>query len=261
MTEGLLQELWEYRDLFYFLAWRDIKIRYRQTVLGAGWAVLQPLLATIIFTLLFSKAAKIPSEGVPYPLFAFSAMLPWTYFSNSLGTAANSLVGNAQLIRKVYFPRMAIPAASILACLLDFGVGLVILFGMMAYYHVPVRWTLLFWPLLLLQLTALTTGVSFILGALNVRYRDVKHATPFAIQMLLFLTPIIYPFSMIPHRYRILISLNPLSGIVETMRATLFPNRTVDWQLLEISLALTLAILVVGIRYFRSAERAFADTI
>jgi len=260
MTESL-QELWEYRDLFYFLAWRDVKIRYRQTALGVAWAVLQPLLATTVFTFLFGRVAKMPSDGIPYALFSFSAMLPWTYFSTSLSAAANSLVGNAQLIRKVYFPRMTIPAAAILACMLDFAVGLVILFVMVAYYHAPLSWKFLFWPLLLVQLTALTTGISLILGALNVRYRDIKHATPFAIQILFFLTPIIYPVSMIPKRYRFVISLNPLTGIIETLRSTLFPNRPINLQLCGISLALTLAILAIGARYFRRAERAFADMI
>ena len=261
MTEGLLQELWDYRDLFYFLAWRDVKIRYRQTALGVAWAILQPLLATVVFTFLFGSVAKMPSDGIPYALFAFSAMLPWTYFSTSISTAANSLVGNAQLIRKVYFPRMAIPVAAILACMPDFAVGLVILSVMMAYYHGPLSWKFVFWPLLLMQLTALTTGIGLILGALNVRYRDVKHAMPFAIQILFFLSPIIYPASMIPKRYRFLISLNPLTGIIETMRSALFSNRPINLQLFGISLALTVAILAIGARYFRRAERAFADMI
>jgi lipopolysaccharide transport system permease protein len=261
MSSEMLQELWTYRDLFYFLAWRDVKIRYRQTALGAAWAVLQPLLTTIVFTVLFGRVVKMPSEGVPYALFSFSALLPWTYFSTALSTAANSLVGNAQLIRKVYFPRLTIPGASILACLLDFGVGLVILLGMMVYYRVSVSWTFLFWPLLLVQLIALALGVSLILAALNVRYRDVKYVTPFAIQILLFVTPIIYPMSAIPKRYWILLACNPLSGIIETMRATLFPTQPVNWQLLGVSVMLTFLILAVGVAYFRSAERAFADVI
>jgi lipopolysaccharide transport system permease protein len=261
MSLVVVQELWEYRDLFYFLAWRDIKIRYRQTALGAAWAILQPLLATGVFTALFGRVAKMPSDGIPYALFAFSAMLPWAFFSTSLNTASNSLVGNSQLIRKVYFPRMALPGAAVLACMVDFVTSSVVLFALMAYYHVSVSWKFLFWPLLLVELIALTTGLSFILGALNVRYRDVKQALPFSIQILFFLTPVIYPISMIPKRYRILISLNPLSGIVETMRSTLFPGRPVDWPLFVTSLILTLAIFAVGAMYFRSAERAFADMI
>jgi len=261
MSTGLVRELWDYRDLFYFLTWRDIKIRYRQTALGAVWAVLQPLLATGVFTALFGRVARMPSDGIPYALFAFSALIPWTFFSTSLNTAANSLVGNAQLIRKVYFPRMALPGAAILACTMDFGISSVVLLLMMAYYHMSLSWRFFFWPLLLIQLIALTTGISLVLSAINVRYRDVKQALPFTIQILLFLTPVIYPISIIPQRYRMLVSLNPLTGIIETMRSTLLTNRTVDWSLVGTSLILTLAILAAGTIYFRRVERAFADTI
>jgi lipopolysaccharide transport system permease protein len=261
MSEGALQELWDYRDLFYFLAWRDVKIRYRQTALGAAWAVLQPLLATIVLTFLFGRVAKVPSDNIPYALFAFSAVLPWTYFSNALNTAANSLIANAQLIRKVYFPRVAIPAAAILACVPDFMVGLIVLLGMIAYYHIAFRWTFLFWPLLVMELTALTTGVAAILGALNVQYRDVKHAMPFALQILFFLTPIIYPVSMIPKRYGFVIWLNPLAGIFEAMRSSLFPDRPLNGSLFVTSLLTTVVICLVAGVYFRHAQRAFADNI
>lgn len=256
-----VEELWQYRELFYFLAWRDIQLRYRQTVLGAAWAVLQPLLTTGIFTILFGRLVKIPSDGIPYALFAYSGLLPWFFFSTSLSTSSGSMVSNSSLIRKVYFPRLAIPGAATVACLLDLGIGSIILIGMMVYYRSPVTWHLLLWPLLLLQMILLSVGSGSLLGALNVRYRDVKHVIPFVLQIWMYLTPIIYPTSIIPVRYRPLIALNPMTGIVEAMRASLFANYAPNWSLLGISMVMTLIIFSAGIAYFRKAERSFADVI
>jgi homopolymeric O-antigen transport system permease protein len=256
-----LEELWQYRELFYFLAWRDVQLRYRQTVLGAAWAILQPLLTTAIFTVLFSRVAKIPSEGVPYALFAYSGLLPWLFFSGALSSSSGSLVNNSSLVRKVYFPRLAIPGAATVACLLDLAIGFVILLGMMLYYGSAFTWHIFLWPLLLVQMIILTIGIGLILAALNVRYRDVKHAVPFALQIWMYLTPIIYPTKIIPGRYRIFIELNPLTGLVESMRACLFRNYAPNWNLLEGSMITTIALVSIGVTYFRRAERSFADVI
>jgi lipopolysaccharide transport system permease protein len=256
-----VQELWQYREVFYFLAWRDIQLRYRQTVLGATWAILQPLLTTGIFTVLFGRVVKIPTHGIPYALFAYSGLLPWIFFSGALNTSSGSMVSNSSLIRKVYFPRLAIPGAATIACLLDLGISFVILIGMMAYYRWPLTWHIFLWPLLLLQLIVLTIGVGLISSALNVRYRDVKHAVPFILQVWMYLTPIIYPASILPARYRPFVALNPMSGVVESMRACLFVNYAPDWKLLEISLIITIVVFAIGITYFRRAERDFADVI
>ena len=261
MNLGWLREFWPYRELFFFLAWRDIKIRYRQTALGAVWAVLQPLLTALVFTILFGRVARVPSDGMPYTLFSYTALLAWIYFSGALSSASASLVGNAELIRKVYFPRAIITGASVLAGLVDMGVGIVILVVMMVHYGIRPRVDLLLWPALLFQLVVLTLGVGLILAALNVKYRDVKHALPFAIQLLLFLSPIIYPISMIPKRFRVWLAFNPLTGIVGALRGSLAPARHVDWHLLGISACVTAVLFSVGVLYFRKTERAFADVI
>lgn len=252
---------WLYRELFFFLAWRDVKIRYRQTVLGAAWAVLQPLVTMLIFTVLFGRMAKVPSEGIPYPLFSYSGLLLWTYFSVALGGGAAALVGNAGLIGKVYFPREALPAAPILAALVDLGVGMILLFGLMVFYHAPFTWHLLFLPLLVLELLIFVMAVSLALSAANVKYRDVKHALPFVIQLWMFLSPVIYPTNMVPERYRFLLALNPLTGIIETWRACIFPGRGMNWGLLEMSVVVTMIVFIAGANYFKRTERAFADII
>ena len=193
-----MRELWRYRELLYFFAWRDIKVRYRQAALGAAWALLQPVITMIMFTLLFGKLAHLPSNGIPYPLFVYCALVPWTYFSGVLALASNSLVNNDQLITKVYFPRVLLPAGTAVAGLLDFIIGSLLLVGLMFYYHVTPRWALLLSPLVVLVMLLLTTGVSMAMAAANVRYRDVKYALPFIIQTWMFATPIIYPAAMIP---------------------------------------------------------------
>ncbi|MDY6838684.1 MAG: ABC transporter permease [Thermodesulfobacteriota bacterium] len=261
MDREFFRELWRYRELFYFFVWRDIKVRYKQTVLGASWAVIQPFFTMIVFTLFFGRLARMPSDGIPYPLFSYSALLPWTYFSGALSNAGNSLVGNANLLTKVYFPRMTIPASATISGLLDFGIAFVVLLGMMVYYRIQPTISLLLWPVLILTLLILAMGVGMILAALNVKYRDVKYAIPFVIQLWLFLTPIIYPTSIIPDRFRVLVAINPLSGIIEAFRASLIPTREIDWLMLGVSSLLALSIFSIGMVYFHKTEKRFADII
>jgi lipopolysaccharide transport system permease protein len=254
-------DFWRYRELFYFLAWRNIKVRYKQTVLGIAWALIQPVFSMIVFTVLFGKFANMPSDGVPHPIFYFSALLPWTYFSGTLNLSGNSLVNDPNLITKVYFPRAILPASAAISGLVDFGVGWVLLLGMLAYYHIVLTWQALLWPLLIVLLLACSLGVSLILAALNVKYRDVKYVIPFAIQFLLFATPVIYPLSMIPAQYQTVMALNPLSGIIEAFRTSLVPNKHVDWSLLGLSALLSLTVFITGTLYFRNTERTFADMV
>ena len=261
MRHETLRELWHYRELFYFLAWRDVKVRYKQTALGVAWAVLQPLLTMLIFTLLFGNLAKMPSEGMPYPLFYFGALLPWMYFSTTLSASGNSLVANANLISKVYFPRIILPSSAAMSGLVDFGVGCILLLGVMVHYGANPGWGLLMWPILMVPLVVLTLSVSMILAALNVRYRDIKYTLPFLVQLWLFATPVIYPISIVPERYRLLVALNPMSGFIDAFRASLVPSKHVDWALLWVSLGVTLVVFVTAALYFRRAERTFADIV
>jgi homopolymeric O-antigen transport system permease protein len=256
-----IQELWRHRELFYFLAWRDIKLRYKQTVLGVLWALIQPLFTMLVFTLFFGNLAKIPSDGAPYPLFYIAALLPWTYFSTTLATSGNSLVTNSQLITKVYFPRAILPASGAMSGLLDFAIGCLILVGLMVYYGVRPDWAFLLWPMLLIPLVVLTLGISMILASLNVRYRDIKYALPFMIQLWLFVTPVIYPTGIIPERFRVIAALNPLTGIIDAFRNSVISSQRIDWQLLMLSSALTVVIFVTGLHFFRKTERTFADIV
>jgi lipopolysaccharide transport system permease protein len=255
-----LRDVWAYRELLYFLMWRDIKVRYKQTALGAAWAVIQPLVTMIIFTYFFGKLAKLPTEGVPYPIFVYAALLIWTFFSNGVTSAANSLIGNSNLITKVYFPRLIIPSAAVGAGLLDFGIAAVLLVAMLVYYGFSVTWAyLMILPLLVLT-TLFALGVGIWFSALNVRYRDVRYALPFLIQIWFFLTPIIYPSSLVPEEWRWLLALNPLTGIVESFRASLF-GRQVPWLALAYSGGLALIMLVYSSYTFRRMERSFAEFI
>ena len=256
-----IQELWHHRELFYFLAWRDIKLRYKQTVLGVLWALIQPLFTMLVFTLFFGNLAKIPSDGAPYPLFYIAALLPWTYFAATLATSGNSLVTNAQLITKVYFPRAILPVSGAMSGLLDFAIGCLILVGLMIYYGVQPGWPLLLWPILLIPLVLVTVGISMILASLNVRYRDIKYALPFMIQLWLFVTPVIYPTSIIPERFRFVAALNPLTGIIDAFRKSIIPSQRIDWQLLLVSSLLTVIIFTAGLMFFRKTERTFADIV
>lgn len=261
MTADWLKELWRYRELLYFFAWRDVKIRYKQALLGVAWAVLQPLLTMLIFTVIFGRIAGVGSDGVPYPLFTFCALVPWSYFSATLTFGSNSLIANTTLITKVYFPRLLLPTASAVSGMVDFAISSLMLAGMIVYYHIGVGRALLYIPLMVLAMVALATGVSMLLAAMNVRYRDVKYVVPFLVQIWLFVTPVIYPASSVPHRYRLLVTLNPMTGIIEGFRSCLIPSHHTDVGILEISFAITLTVLAVAIVYFRSTEREFADVI
>jgi lipopolysaccharide transport system permease protein len=255
-----LVEFWQYHELLFFLTLRDVKIRYKQTALGVIWAVLQPLLTMLVFAFLFGRVAKMPSEGVPYPLFAYAGLLPWTYFANGVTTGSNALVSNSNLVGKVYFPRLIMPAAAVLSGLVDLGVAFVLLIGLFAYYHVGLTWNLIVLPLLVLLATLLTLGIGLFLSALNVKYRDIRHAVPFFIQLALFATPVIYPMSAIPQRWRWLIALNPMAGVVEGFRRSLLGGR-MDWAALLQSTVVTILLVIGGALYFRSMEKSFADVI
>ena len=256
-----LSELWRYRELVYFLAWRDVKVRYKQAALGASWAILQPLVTMIIFTLFFGRLAGIRSEGVPYPLFSYSALVLWTYFAGVIGQAGQSLVSNQNLITKIYFPRLVLPASSAVSGLIDFLAGLGFLIVLMGYYHVHPGWSLLWAPVFLAGLFLFTVGVSLILAALNVQFRDVKYVVPFLIQLGLFVTPVIYPISFLPRRFQTLVVLNPLSGIIEGFRACLFAGSRLDPMLTVVSLTGSAIVFIAGVVYFRRAEHRFADII
>lgn len=256
---GALKEAWEYRELLYFLAWRDVKVRYKQTALGVLWAIIQPLLTMMIFTVLFGRLAKLPSDGVPLPIFYFSGLLPWIYVSTTVSNAAMSLLSNSNLLTKIYFPRFMLPAAAAVSGLLDFLIGSVVLAGLVLWYRLPVNWTILLWPALLVLMTMLALGVGMFLAALNVKYRDVKYAIPFAIQLWLFVTPVIYPASMIPARFQWLLALNPAGGLVEGFRHSLAPTGPMRWGLLGISAAMTTGIFIVALAYFKRTERTFVD--
>jgi lipopolysaccharide transport system permease protein len=256
-----LKEIWQYRELLYFLVWRDLKVRYRQTAIGAAWAILQPLLTMMIFTVVFSYFAKIPSDGVPYPIFAYAALLPWTYFAQAIGRCSSSVIGDAGLITKVYFPRLIIPLASVIPPFFDFCWSLLFLLGMMVWYGIAPTWGLLAAPafLLLALLTAL--GVGLWLSALNVRYRDVGHVVPFLIQIWMFASPIVYPVSLVPEKWRLLYSLNPMAGVIEGFRWGILGKASPDLMVLGISSFMVLAVLACGIVFFRWMEKTFADDI
>lgn len=257
-----LRDLWAYRELLCFLTWRDVKVRYKQTLLGAAWAIIQPLFQMIVFTLFFGKLAGLEHKtgGIAYPIFAYAGLLPWTFFSNAITNSGNSLVGSANLITKVYFPRMIIPAAAVGAGLVDFAIAFVILAGLMIYYGVAISVGLLMLPVLVLLTTLLAIGVGMWFSALNVKYRDIRYALPFAIQLWMFVSPIIYPPTLVPEQYRWLLSLNPMTGIIEGYRASLLGSEF-NWPALGISAALTIGILVYSAYHFRRMERTFADVV
>ncbi len=255
-----LREVWTYRELLFFLAWRDVKVRYKQTALGVAWALLQPLLAMVVFTLVFGRLAKVPSEGVPYPLFSYAGLLPWTFFANAVTSSGTSVVGSAQLITKVYFPRLIIPGAAVAAALVDFGIAFALLLALMLAYGVDLSWGLFAVPALVVLTLVLALGVGAWTSAMTVRYRDFRYALPFAMQLWLFVTPVIYPTSLVPPKWQFLLMLNPLTGIVEGYRAALF-GRSPDWASLAAAAAVSAAALWVGARTFRRMERTFADVI
>ena len=255
-----LREMWAYRELLYFLAWRDVKVRYKQTALGASWAVLQPLLTMLVFSLFFGALAKMPSDGVPYPVFCFAALAPWTFFANGLAQASNSLVASANLIKKVYFPRLLVPVAVVLAGLPDLALSLLVLVGIMLYYGIHPHWGAALWvPLLLLLALVTSLGVGFWLSALNVKYRDVRYVVPFLTQVWLFATPVAYPASLLPEPWRTLYGINPMVGVVEGFRWALLGTNAAPGRAALVSSVAALAILVTGAYYFRRVEKTFAD--
>jgi len=260
-TAAGLKELWEYRELLYFLTWRDIKVRYKQTVLGAAWAIIQPFFMMVVFSLFFGYLAKVPSDGIPYPIFAYCALLPWQLFAHALTESSNSLVANERLITKVYFPRLVVPISAVLGALLDFAIAFVILLLMMAYYGVRPTWAIVTLPafLLLAMLTAL--GVGLWLSALNVKYRDVRYTISFLIQFWLFATPVAYSSSIVPARWRALYGLNPMAGVVEGFRWALLGKSEGPGALLAVSVAVVILILIGGLYYFRRMEAEFADVV
>ncbi len=256
-----LAEVWKYRELILFLSWRDIKVRYKQTALGVAWAVIQPVFTMLVFSVFFGRLARIPSDGVPYPIFAFCALLPWQLFAYSLTESSNSLVANQQLITKVYFPRLVIPVSAVLAGLVDFAIAFVVLIGMIGYYRIiPTQaiWTL---PLFVLLAVTLALGMGLWLSALNVRYRDVRYTLPFLTQIWLVATPIAYPSSLVPEQWRVLYGINPMAGVVEGFRWALLSTGNAPGTMLTVSVLVTLVIFVSGLYYFRRMERIFADTV
>jgi lipopolysaccharide transport system permease protein len=255
-----LHDLWQYRDLLYILAARDVKVRYKQTVLGVLWAIIQPLSMMIIFTLFFGRLAGIPSDGIPYPLFAYAGLLPWAFFSNALNSSGNSLVGNSSLITKVYFPRMIIPIAAVGSGLIDFVIAFGLLVLLMLYYGIGFSPNILMVPILTLLTALLATGIGMWMSALNVKYRDVRYALPFFIQLWMFATPIIYPSSLIPDEWRWLFRINPLTGIVEGYRSAIF-GKPFDLTGLAISIFFIFVVLIYSAYTFRQMERGFADIV
>lgn len=256
------KELWQYRELAYFFVWRDLKVRYKQTALGALWAIFQPFVAMVVFSVFFGKLARMPSDGIPYPIFVYSGLILWNYFSFSLSHAAGSMVENASIIKKIYFPRLIIPIASSLIGLIDFGIAALILVGLMFYYHfIPSILAFIYLPALLVITFLTAVGVGSFLASVNVKYRDVRYAMPFLIQMLLFVTPVIYPVSMVEERFRWLLALNPMSSVIETVRVLLFRQGSIDSLMLLSSAGMALILFVCGIVYFRRAEQFFADIV
>ena len=255
-----LQEIWEFRELLYFLIWRDIKVRYKQTALGAAWAILQPVFTMVVFSLFFGRLAKIPSDGLPYPIFAYAALVPWNFFANGLVGAAESLVGNANLIKKVYFPRLIVPISAVLSGAVDFLLAFIVLIGMMAYFHVWPTIHLILLPAFFLLAFITSLGVGFWLSAMNVRYRDVRHTVSFLIQAWLFCTPIAYPSSLLPEPWRSLYGLNPMAGVVEGFRWALL-GAPAPGAILWVSGLAAVLVFVIGAFYFRRMEKIFADTV
>jgi lipopolysaccharide transport system permease protein len=256
-----LAGLWRYRELLYFLVWREVKIRYKQAALGIAWAILQPLFAVVILTIVFGLFARFPSDDLPYSVFAFAAVLPWTYFAEAVRRSATGLVGDADLIRKIYFPRLIIPLAMVATPLIDFAMGFIVLLALMAWHGLWPTWHMLALPVLLsgTMLLALTFGLW--LAPLNVRYRDIVHTLPFLLQIWMYATPIVYPLSMIPERWRPVYSINPTVGIIEGFRWSIFGRGTVNLTAIPIGLGVLIVALLGGLVYFRKMERSFADFI
>lgn len=254
-----LRDLWEYRELLYFLVWRDVKVRYKQTALGAAWAVLQPVLTMVVFSIFFGRLAKVPSDGVPYPVFAYAALLPWQLFAYALTESANSLVGSQHLIKKVYFPRLVVPISSVLAGLVDFGISFFVLLGLMVYYGILPTGAVALLPLFVLLALATALAVGLWLSALNVQFRDVRYTIPFLTQFWMFATPVAYPSSLVPARWRPLLGLNPMAGVVDGLRWALLGQHVAPGPLVWVSIGAVVLLLLGGLMYFRRMEATFAD--
>ena len=256
-----LREVWEYRELLYFLTWRDIKVRYKQTVFGAGWAIIQPFFTMVVFSLFFGRLAGVPSDDIPYPIFSFAALVPWTFFAYALGNSANSLVGSGDLIKKIYFPRLVIPIASTLSGVVDFALAFCVLLLMMAFYGIWPTANVVYLPLLLLLAFGTSLGVGMAFSALNVQFRDVRHAIPFLTQFWLFATPIAYPSSLLSDRWQTVYALNPMVGVVEGFRWALLGADTAPGPMILVSSTVAVCLLVGSAFYFRRLERTFADVV
>jgi lipopolysaccharide transport system permease protein len=255
-----LDELWAYRELLYFLTWRDVKVRYTQAVLGIAWAIIQPLVTMLVFTVFFGKLAKVPSGGVPYPIFSYAGLLPWSFFAAAVTAGSNSVVGSSNLIKKVYFPRLLVPAAAVAAALVDFAIAFVVFIGLFAYYRFVPTWNLLLFLPLVVLTTLFALAVALWTSALNVKYRDVRHAIPFVVQVWMFVSPVIYPSSLMPAKWRWALNINPMTGIIDGCRASLL-GQPVPWGSLAYSTAFTLAALLFAAFSFRHMERQFADVV
>ena len=259
---GYWQDLWRYRELFGFLAWRDIIVRYKQTVAGSAWALLRPLLTTMVFTVLFGRMGRFPSDGVPYPVLVLAGMLPWQFFSNAISSSTHSLVSNTNLISKIYFPRLLIPASTFGVAIIDFLITLVILAGMMAWYQVMPTWRLLFLPAFTLLAVAAAFGPGLLISALMVEYRDFKHIVPFLVQLGTYVSPVGFSSSAVPEKWRLLYSLNPMVGVIDGFRWCILGGESaIDWQAFGISMGVTAFFLWLGVRKFRATEKSFADLI
>jgi lipopolysaccharide transport system permease protein len=256
-----LRDLWAYRELLYFLTWRDIKVRYKQTVMGAAWAIIQPFFTMVVFSLFFGRLAQMPSEGIPYPIFSYAALVPWTFFANGVSQSSNSLVGSSQLITKVYFPRLSIPIATVFSGVIDFVLAFVVLLGMMLFYHILPTIHALWLPLFLLLALVTALGTGLWLSALNVEYRDVRYVVPFLTQLWMFATPIVYPSSMVPERWQTLYGLNPMVGVVEGFRWALLGTDPPSGPMLVASSLVAALLMISGAFYFRRMEKTFADVV
>jgi lipopolysaccharide transport system permease protein len=256
-----VRELWGYRELIYFFVWRDIKIRYKQTAIGAAWAVLQPFLAMVVFTLFFGRLAHIPSEGLPYPVFSYCGLLPWMYFAAALQSSTNSIVDNQRLVTKVYFPRLALPLSAVFAGLVDFGISLLLFVAMMFYYHIRPTFTVLWFPAFLALAVLTALGVGLWLSALNAVYRDVRYVLPFLVQFWLFASPVVYASSIVPAKWQWLYGLNPMAGVIEGFRWCLAGHGDPPTRLIFISLGVVVAVLLGGVAYFQKMENTIADVV
>jgi lipopolysaccharide transport system permease protein len=256
-----LRKLWDYRELLYFLAWRDIKVRYKQTILGAAWAIIQPFLTMVVFSLFFGKLAKIPSDNVPYPIFAYAALVPWTFFANGINQSSNSLVNSANLIKKIYFPRLIIPISAVISGTLDFILAFIVLIGMMLYFGVLPTWNIVWLPLLSLLAFITSLGVGVWLSAMNVEFRDVRYIVPFLIQFWLFASPVAYPSSLLSEPWRTIYGINPMVGVVEGFRWALLGTDVSPGPIIFVSSFTAILLLICGLFYFRKMEKNFADVI